>query len=68
MIQNNISTKLIIKTYDTKRKGKGTYYLLPQPYTGHWRRTWTGDPCIYPGKALRSVCGKHVLLKDKHPT
>jgi hypothetical protein len=42
----------------TKRKSKGTYYPLPQPYPGHWRRTWTGNPCIYPGKALRSVCGK----------
>ena len=42
--------------YDTKIKGKGTYYLLPQPYPGHWRRTWTGDPGIYPGKTMRSVC------------
>ncbi len=46
------------KTYDTKRKSKRTFYALPQPYPGHWRRTWTGDSCIYPGKALRSVCSK----------
>jgi hypothetical protein len=43
---------------NTQRQGERTYYPLPQSYPGHWRRTWTGNPCIYSGKALRSVCSK----------
>jgi hypothetical protein len=38
------------------KKKQRNFLPITTTYSGHWRRTWAGDPCIYPGKALRSVC------------